>query len=289
MATSKTTAIRGTIAVVFDFDDTLAEDSTSSFLESRGIDVRHFWKQHSLQLQQGWDPATGYLSMMLAKSHAAPLGKKITRRHLRSFGPKVRFHPGVKGIFKRIRQQVKALHQGLRVQFFIVSSGIGEILRATDIAHEFTDIWASDFSYAENEEIQYLKNVVSFTDKTRFLFQISKGLYGPEARRDPFAVNRRIDESDRRVLMRHVIMVGDGFTDVPCFSLVQKSGGIAIGVYDRESRERWGKAFGFIEDKRVSHLVAADFRKRSGLDDALQLAVDRIGHDILLQNLSYRG
>jgi hypothetical protein len=289
MALQKTTSAHGSIAVVFDFDDTLAADSTSSFLESRGIGVRKFWKDHAQQLVEGWDPVPGYLSKILAYSHSMPATKRITRKLLQAYGPKVKFHPGVKGIFSRIRAQVRGLHPALSVQFFIVSSGIGEILRATDIAHEFTDIWASDFSYNSKGEIEFIKNVVSFTDKTRFLFQISKGMYGPEARKDPFAVNRRIEESERRVQMNHIIMVGDGFTDVPCFSLVQRSGGIAIGVYDRESRERWGKAFGFIEDKRVSHLVAADFRKRSGLDDALQLAVDRIGHDILLQKISYRG
>ena len=46
-----------TIAVVFDFDDTLAPDSTSSFLASLGIDVPAFWKRGVQPLvDEGWDP-----------------------------------------------------------------------------------------------------------------------------------------------------------------------------------------------------------------------------------------
>ena len=48
-----------TIAVIFDFDDTLAPDSTSSFLKSIGVDVPRFWKDEVQPLiDGGWDPMT---------------------------------------------------------------------------------------------------------------------------------------------------------------------------------------------------------------------------------------
>ena len=31
------------IALIFDFDDTLAPDSTSGFLDSLGVDTQQFW------------------------------------------------------------------------------------------------------------------------------------------------------------------------------------------------------------------------------------------------------
>ncbi len=45
------------IALVFDFDDTLASDSTSGFLESIGVDTASFWKDEvdPLLSQQDWD------------------------------------------------------------------------------------------------------------------------------------------------------------------------------------------------------------------------------------------
>ncbi|MBX7145347.1 MAG: haloacid dehalogenase-like hydrolase [Oligoflexia bacterium] len=277
------------IAVVFDFDDTLAHDSTSGFLHRWGVDVKDFWRRHRERLLQGWDTVPAYLEMIIEESRARSQKDRITARKLAAFGPKVELHHGVTSIFARLIKQAKAIHPQLCVEFYVISSGIGEILRHTQISKYFKEIWSSDFAYNKAGEIDALKTVVSFTDKTRFLFQISKGLVGAAARRDPFAVNRKVAADEIAVPFSHMIMVGDGMTDIPCFSLVQQGGGVAIGVYDRDSRERWGKALGFIEDRRVSHLVAADFRKRSGLDDALSLALDKIGNSIKLKSLSYQG
>ena len=55
-----------TIAVVFDFDDTLAPDSTSSFLANLGIDVPAFWQDEVQPLVDiGWDPIPAYLYKMI--------------------------------------------------------------------------------------------------------------------------------------------------------------------------------------------------------------------------------
>ena len=73
--------------------------------------------------------------------------------------------------------------------------------------------------------------------------------------------------------MQNIIVVGDGLTDIPCFSLIEKQGGRAIGVYDRNSKKR-GKMEGLIREKRITHPVAADYRRQSGLDDAVELAIN---------------
>jgi len=54
------------IGIVFDFDDTLAPDSTSGFLEAIGVDVEHFWSQrvHPL-VTEDWDPIPAYLHVLL--------------------------------------------------------------------------------------------------------------------------------------------------------------------------------------------------------------------------------
>jgi len=57
-----------TIAIIFDFDDTLAPDSTSGFLDRCGIDVPKFWKDDVQPLlDDGWDPIPAYLYMMIEK------------------------------------------------------------------------------------------------------------------------------------------------------------------------------------------------------------------------------
>ena len=86
-----------------------------------------------------------------------------------------------------------------------------------------------------------------------------------------------------------MIFVGDGYTDIPCFSLVRKQGGVAIGVYDPEDRERWGRAWGFIEDGRVSNLVPADYAKGSALSNSLTMAVESMANRIALRRSTYQG
>ncbi len=70
---------------------------------------------------------------------------------------------------------------------------------------------------------------------------------------------------------------------------MRKAGGVAIGVYDRENRERWGRAWGFAEDGRVSNLVPADYRKGSALVDSLLMATGAIAERVKLLRHSYQG
>ena len=81
-----------------------------------------------------------------------------------------------------------------------------------------------------------------------------------------------------------MVYVGDGYTDIPCFSLIRKQKGIAIGVYDPASREKWRRAWEFVEDQRVSNLLPADFSKGSALEQSLLMAVDRLARDIRGRN-----
>ena len=277
-----------TIGVVFDFDDTLAPDSTSSFLEARGLNVKRFWRSIDPLLKDGWDPVPAYLFKLLEESGQTNR-PAITKRSLSQHGHKLCLHQGVTRIFNRLRQQVHSVNPSVVVEFYLISSGIGEILRGTKIAKHFHDIWACDFHYDVNGAIVFPKNIVSFTDKTRFLFHILKGITGPESRRKPFEVNKKLPSDKPPIPLSQMVFVGDGYTDIPCFSLIKKNGGTAIGVYDRKNREKRGRAWGFIEDGRVSNLVPADFTSRSALSDSLLMAVESIARRISLEAHTYQG
>lgn len=282
--------MQDTVAVIFDFDDTLAPDSTSSFLHSLGIDTKKFWaKDVQPLLDQGWDPVPAYLHEMIAAGSNGSLTTPITRAHLAAWGKKVTLYQGATRIFERLRASAQAVDAGISVEFYLISSGIGEILRSTRIAKEFTAIWACDFAYGSRDEITFPRNIVSFTDKTRYIFHVSKGLIGEEARSKPFEVNRKIPSSRLRVPLDQMIFIGDGYTDIPCFSLIRQAGGVAIGVYDPEDRNKWGRAWGFIEDGRVSNLVPADYAKTSALSHSLTMAVENIARRILLRRSTYQG
>lgn len=276
-----------TIAVVFDFDDTLAPDSTSSFLASIGVDVPAFWKKKVQPLiDDGWDPIPAYLYRMIELAQG---DYDISRAALADWGKKVTPFQGATRVFGRIRKHAQATHDKVNVEFYLISSGIGDILRNTKLAQYFDDIWSCDFHYGSNGRISFPRNVVSFTDKTRYLFQISKGITGPKAKGNPFNVNKKVDPPKLRVPFDQMIVVGDGLTDVPCFSLIRKNGGIAIGVFDKHEKEKWGRAWGFIEDGRVSNLVPADFSKGSALSISLLMAVENIAKKIKLSGQTYQG
>ncbi|NKB37180.1 MAG: haloacid dehalogenase-like hydrolase [Gammaproteobacteria bacterium] len=277
------------IAVVFDFDDTLAPDSTSGFLAECGLDVPRFWQDevHPL-LADNWDPVPAYLYKMIEKSGSGEI-EPITRQALMNWGSRLPLFPGAEDIFECLRGVVKEINPKVVLEFYLISSGIGDVLRNSKIAHQFSAIWASDFVYDEAEQIKFPKRVVSFTDKTRYIFHIQKGIFGPHFDDKPFEVNRKVPQEKIRVPISQMIMVGDGYTDIPCFSLVRREQGIAIGVYDRKNSDRRGRAWGFIEEGRVSNLATQDYREGYGLSDSLIMAVESIARRISLASHTYQG
>ncbi|MCH7782442.1 haloacid dehalogenase-like hydrolase [candidate division KSB1 bacterium] len=286
--------MKDTIALIFDFDDTLAPDSTSGFLDEMGIDVERFWREKvDALVNQGWDPVPAYLYQMVKSSNENQPDRKFTRQAFREWGKKVTFYPGATQIFQKLRKHADEIASDKKVQieieYYIISTGIGDIVGNTRIKGNFTQIWASNFHYSDSGEIVFPKNIVSFTDKTRFLFQISKGIIGREYTGKPFEVNKKLQPDDYRIPFNRMIFVGDGFTDVPCFSLIQKNQGIAIGVYDRNKREKWRQAWGFVEDGRVANLAVADYSKGSGLHDSLMMAVEIMCDKIALSRRIYQG
>ena len=278
------------IALIFDFDDTLAPDSTTGFLDSIGVDTKAFWKDSvdPLLVREDWDPVPAYLYRMIELSRAGQHGA-ITRERLAQWGASVPLHDGVTTLFQRLRDAVRADHPKVQLEFYLISSGIGDVVRHTPIANEFTEIWASEFAYGEDGGITFPRRIVSYTDKTRYLFHIQKGIIGREYRGKPFEVNRKVPEDRLRVPFDQMVFVGDGYTDIPCFSLVRRGGGIAFGVWDPKHKDKRSRAWGFIEDGRVSNLNQARFDEHAELYQWLEEAVTSLAGRIALKSRVYRG
>jgi hypothetical protein len=277
------------IALIFDFDDTLAPDSTSGFLEHIGVDTQNFWLEKvNHRISSGWDPVPAYLYEMIQlpqSSNQAP----ITQAALQAWGKQLPLHPGVETFFDRLRTQVRAVHPQVQIEFYLISSGIGDVVRHTPIAQQFTQIWASEFSYNNKKEIDFPKRIVSFTDKTRYLFHIQKGIIGPAYDSKPFEVNRKVAEDRLRIPFDQMVFVGDGYTDIPCFSLIRQSGGFAFGVWDPKHRDKRSRAWGFIEDGRVSNLNQARYDDDAELYQWLEEAVTSLAGRIAVKSRMYRG
>lgn len=278
------------VAIAFDFDDTLGPDSTSGYLAAMGVDVPEFWASRvEARIQAGWDPVLAYLREMVLESRGRSRERRFTRGSMAEWGQGVPLYPGVRAMFRELRSTATEAHPQATVEFFLISSGLLPILDSAPIRGEFMDAWACDFEYDDEGAILFAKNVVSFTDKTRYLFQVHKGLFGPEGRRDPFAVNRKFEPSEMHVPMDQMVFVGDGFTDIPCFSLLQKNRGFAIGVYDQEDRKKRGRAWGFVEKGRVHNLVPVNYSKGGPIRANLSLMVEGIVTGAAARASTYRG
>jgi phosphoserine phosphatase len=239
-------AVQDTIAVVFDFDDTLAPDTTSSFLESLGVDVKEFWSRRVQgRIEAGWDPVPAYLYEMIRISKSGDTRRRITKEKLSEFGRQVKFYNGATRLFSRLKKNAESANPNVSVEYYVISSAIGTLLRATSIVGHFEQIWASDFHYSPDGGIEFPCNIVSLTDKTRYVFHVSKGIFGRKFVGKPFEVNRKIPPQELRIPLDQIIFVGDGYTDIPCFSLVRKNGGSRHRGLRSKAPGEVGKGVGF--------------------------------------------
>jgi len=261
------------IAIIFDFDETLVEESTSAFLEKNGVNIDKFWGETVKSLiDEDWDPVPAYMFKMIELS----MSKSISKSDLTSFSKELKYKKGVKQLFANLKEYISTISSNFDIEYYIISSGIGDIIRNSSIARNFTDIWASEFQYDLNEQIIFPKKVLSFTDKTRYIFQISKGMVGEEYRSKPYVVNDKYDSGSYVIPIENMIYIGDGLTDVPCFSLLKKNNGIAIAVYDAQNTLAYGKAWQFVKEDRVTNLNSADYTKGSDLYNTIIMAIESI-------------
>jgi hypothetical protein len=241
------------------------------------------------KIKAGWDPVLAYLQEMIEESRDRAPDRRFTRESFVEWGESLPLYDGVTALFRDVRQAASAGSPDTNVAFFLISSGIMPILESTRVRKEFLDAWGCDFAYDESGAIAAVKNVVSFTDKTRYIFQIHKGIFGPASRNDPFLVNKKFRQDEMYVPMHQMVFVGDGFTDIPCFSLLRKHGGYAIGVYDQKDRDKWGRAWGFVENDRVNNLLPVNYTKAGPIRANLRLAVDGIVKAARVREGTYQG
>ena len=265
------------LAVVFDFDDTLVPDSTTKLLASVGIDTERFWKVEAQALvAQGYDSPHAYLRLLLNEiGEGRPLGS-LGVEGLRTFGATLDgdFYPGLPEMFIDLKESVRQ-YRDISIEFHIISGGLQSVIEGSQIVKDhFTGVYGCELAEDENHIVRYIKRCITFTEKTRFLFEINKGLTANETLTNPFLVNKDLPRGDRRVPFKNVIYVGDGLTDIPCFSLVKDQGGVPFGVFQPGEESSAKKAFlEFLRPARVVSMHAPRFRKDDELGAMLRAAV----------------
>ena len=225
------------IAVIFDFDDTLAPDSVTQLVEERNVESERFWKDKFTQrVRSGFDPTIATLSLLTDEAALDGSFDGLTKSELRSVGESLDqdIFEGVNGLLNDFDDIAEA-YDGVTVNPYIISEGLHEAINGTTLVDEFEAVYASELSADEEGSITGIKRAISFTDKTRYLFEINKGISRTESEENPYRVNKRTSRNAPTVPFENIIYVGDGLTDIPCFSLVQDRNGRAFGVYDPEN------------------------------------------------------
>lgn len=270
------------VAVIFDFDDTLMPDTTSQLLETYGIESEKFWEEkHRPLLREGYGSANAYMELIRDRiGPSEPFGE-LTTNDLRDFGGTLdgNEYPGIPEIFDEL-QTIVDDQRDATVDFYIISGGLYNVIKGTSIADHFSGIYASEFGHGGNDHITHVKRAVNFTEKTRYLFEINKGLSPSETRENPFIVNQPMDEEERRVPWENMIYVGDGMTDVPCFSLVSKQGGHPIGILHHHEKSSRQKALDLIDaPERVKQTHLPRYGDEDELGIMLRARVESICSD----------
>ena len=268
------------LAICYDFDKTLSPDDMQAqgYIQSLGQDTDAFWKEsNALASENDMDQNLAYMYLMVTKSK----GKfYVTKDKLKEYGSKVELFEGVESWFDRITDYGK--EKGVKVEHYIISSGLKEMIEGTAIADKFEKIYASCFYYGESGDALWPAQAINYTNKTQFLFRIEKGILDINDQK----VNDYIAPSEIRVPFRNMVYIGDSATDVPCMKLVNSYGGHSIGVYNPDTQDK-SKVYNMMAQNRIKYFEEAIYTKDSELEKLLKRIIEKTAATEVLEEKYY--
>lgn len=273
------------IAISYDFDGTLAAGNMQEFdfIPEIGATTKEFWEEVSaLSKKHQADNILMYMRQMLKKAERAEV--QVRKENFSNFGAQVALFPGVESWFDRIDRYGRS--RGAKVQHFIISSGLREMIEGTAIGKKFERIFASSFMYDHHGVAEWPALALNYTTKTQYLFRINKGVLNVH---DHNEVNKFVPHTQRPVPFSNMIYVGDGETDIPCFRLVKDQGGHSVAVYPARTKGAKDKAQKLIQEGRVNYSAPADYNDGSKLDVYMKAVIDKITSAATVTGISSKG
>ena len=267
------------VALIYDFDGTLAPGNMQEFgfIQAMGTTKEEFWeKSNSLAVDQDASDVLAYMKMMY--DEAREKGISLRREDFMRFGRDIDFFEGVRGWFKLVNDY--GAEHGVRVEHYINSSGLKEMVEGTAIAKEFKHIFAGSYIYNEAGEAVWPGIAVDYTNKTQFLFKINNGIFSA---RDSKMVNASTAENKKRVPFANMIYFGDGETDVPSMKIVGMFGGNPIAVFDPQNEKKRAVAAKLKRQGRVKFTAPAVYTPESKAFKLVCAIIDKIHADFVLQ------
>ena len=270
------------VALIYDYDGTLSPGNMQEFgfIQAVGKTADEFWRMSdSIAIGQDASNVLAYMKLMF--DEAKKNGIKLRREDFLRFGQDIQLFEGVKEWFRLINEYGAA--HGVKIEHYINSSGLKEIIEGSPIAGEFKHVFAGTFIYDEKGEAEWPGIAVDYTAKTQFLFKISKGIFSS---RDNKQVNESMAEDKKRIPFTHMIYFGDGDTDVPCMKIVGMFGGHSIAVYDPQNERKKATAAKLKRQGRVAFAVPAVYTPDAPAYRVVTAIIDKIKADWVLSRLS---
>ena len=221
------------IAVVWDFDKTLLNGYMQEpIFKYYGIDEKSFWGEVGLlptkyMSEQGVrvNPETIYLNQFIRDARDGRM-QGLNNEKLKSFGKELKFYPGIPELFTKTKDFIDKNEDyrecGIKLEHYIVSTGMAAIIQGSEIAEYVDGIWGCEFIEDEQNGVRRIAEIgytVDNTTKTRAIFEINKGVN----KHPEMDVNIAMPEDARRVKLKNMIYIADGPSDIPAFSVDRKS------------------------------------------------------------------
>lgn len=260
------------VAIIYDFDKTLCDKDMQeySFIPNLGMTSSEFWKETTeFCNKEKMDKILAYMYIMLKESKRN--NKKITKEYLNSLGKDINLFPGVYTWFERINEYGNKL--GLKIEHYIVSSGLKEIIEGTKISKNFKEIYACEFLYDDNNLAVWPKISVNYTTKTQFLARINKGVLDIS---NDVLLNKKMLEEEKRISTSNIIYIGDGLTDIPSMRMTRENGGYAIALYQNNDKRVVND---LLLDKRIDFYAKANYEE----DEEIDIFIKNILNEIAIK------
>lgn len=286
------------IAMIWDFDKTLIKGYMQTpIFKEYGIDEKLFWREvqklPEIYAKRGArvSAETIYLNHLLSFVKSGQM-KGLSNAKLRELGSELEFCDGLPEFFDEIKAEVSSEKSfrtlDIKLEHYIVSTGIAEMIRGSKIAKHVEGIFGCEFLEEPlppyfskqpefdfnklSDQINQIGIIVDNTIKTRFIFEINKGTNKfPE-----ISVNSWVSPEDRRVPIRNMIYVADGPSDVPVFSVVRKGGGKTFAVYSPESDAEFEQNDMLLQSGRIDSYGPNVYTQKSSTSAWLKMHVRKI-------------
>ncbi len=144
------------IAVIWDFDKTLVDGYMQDpIFQEYNVDSHEFWNEvnglpekYKKEQDVKVNPETIYLNQFIRYAREG-IFKDLNNDKLREFGTKLKFYNGIPEIFEKTKNVIEGNQKysefGIKVEHYIVSTGITQIIKGSIVNKYVDGIWGCEF------------------------------------------------------------------------------------------------------------------------------------------------